>query len=588
MLRVIFTFMSDAPAKIVMPDDLAACHALIEQFACTVTSQTNTIEEMRHAYNKLESQYAAYVQGCYRNRSERYMDNPDQLRLDLGDTPDSADAAEGLAQAAEEAGHRVKGHIRRPRKPRDESLPDHLERYEVVADVPDDIKNCPEHGDRTLAGYDLTETLEFEPPKLRVRVTKYPKYVCPGQAECGVASPERPTGLVEGDRYDSSIGAEILTAKYGFHLPVYRQQDLFAGSGWTPSRSTLLNIMVACAFVIRPLVEHFKRAVLASDIVGTDDTRVTLLLPSTIPKLDAEDPKSRRIHEVFTDAVAEGRRSVSARMWAYRSVIEPLNVFDFTISRHRDGPVEMLSGFQGILQADCYGGYEGIATRSGGEIQRAACVAHARRKVFDSRKTYPVEASIVLAQFQQLYDIEDRAKTMSQQERYQLRQAEAAEVWVSFRRWLDSDAAKQVLGSSDLGKALGYLNNHWDQLQTYLSDGRVPIDNNEVEQLMKQIALGRKNWLFVGSVAAGERAADFFTLVSSALRNNLDVWAYIKDVLDRLLAGETDYASLRPDVWGQQHPESIRVYRIAERRDRADRKQFRREARRKSRRNSPT
>ena len=579
--------MSDAVAKIVMPNDLAACHALIEQFACTVTSQTNTIEEMRHEYEKLKSEYAAYVQHAYRNRSERYIDNPDQLRLDLGDTPDSADAAEGLTQAVEEAGHRVQGHFRRPRKPRNESLPEHLERYEVEVDVPDDIKNCPEHGDRKLAGYDLIETLEFEPPKLRVRVTKYPKYVCSGQAECGVASPERPTGLVEGDRYDSSIGAEIITAKYGFHLPVYRQQDLFAGSGWIPSRSTLLNILVACAFAIRPLVEHFKRAVLAGDIVGTDETRVTLLLPSAIPKLDAEDPKSRRIHEVFTEAVAEGRRSVTARMWAYRSIVEPLNVFDFTVSRHRDGPVEMLADFQGILQADCYGGFEGIAVRSDGDIRRAACVAHARRKVFDARTTYPVEASIVLAKFQQLYDIEDRAKTMSEQERRQVRQTEAAQVWASFGIWLESDAAKQVLGSSDFGKALGYLNNHWGQLQTYLSDGRVPIDNNDVEQLMKQIALGRKNWLFVGSVAAGERAADFFTLVSSALRNNVDVWAYIKDVLDRLLAGETDYAALRPDAWGQQHPESIREYRIAERRDRADRKQFRREARRKSRTTSP-
>jgi len=107
--------------------------------------------------------------------------------------------------------------------------------------------------------------------------------------------------------------------------------------------------------------------------------------------------------------------------------------------------------------------------------------------------------------------------------------------------------------------------------------------NNEVEQLMKQVALGRKNWLFIGSVAAGERAADFLTLVSSALRNDLDVWAYLKDVLDRLLAGETEYAALRPDTWRQAHPEAIREYRVTERRDRADRKQYRRAARRRSR-----
>jgi transposase len=571
-----FARVSKSVGKITIPNDLKACQALIEQLTCAN-------EELRQRYDKLESEYAAFVQKAYRNRSERYIDNPDQLRLDLGDTDDAADAAEGLAQAVEESGHRVREHTRRPRKPRDESLPEHLERYEVIADVPDDVKNCPEHGERELIGYDTTETLEFEPPKARVRVTKYPKYACKDKAECGVASPERPTGLVEGNRYGTSVAAQIITAKYGFHLPVYRQQDIFAGSGWTPARSTLLNILCACAFVIRPLIEHFKRAMLASGLVGTDDTKVTLLLPATIPKPDGDDPKSERIHEVFTKAIDEGRRSVTARMWAYRSLTEPLNVFDFTVSRHRDGPVDMLADFRGTLQADCYAGYEGIAVRSGGDIRRAACVAHARRKVFDARQTYPVESSVVLAKLQQLYDIEDHAKALTPEERARLRQTEAGPVWAALDEWRHGDAAKGILGSSNFGEALRYLNNHWEQLQVYLGDGRMPIDNNEVEQLMKQVAIGRKNWLFVGSVAAGQRAADFLTLVSSALRNDLDVWAYIKDVLDRLLAGETDYATLRPDVWRQSHPEAIREYRVTERRDRADRKQYRRAQRRRHR-----
>jgi transposase len=148
---------------------------------------------------------------------------------------------------------------------------------------------------------------------------------------------------------------------------------------------------------------------------------------------------------------------------------------------------------------------------------------------------------------------------------------------------MESKSATDVLPKSKLGEALGYLRNHWEPLQTYLSDGRIPMDNNEVEQLMKQVAIGRKNWLFIGSVPAGDRAADFLTLVSSAVRNDLDVWAYLKDVLDRLLTGDTDYAALRPDVWRQAHPEAIREYRVTERRDRADRKQLRRATRRRLR-----
>jgi transposase len=568
----------DATPEMTIPNDLAGCRALIEQLAFTVTS-------LRRENQELEAAYAELIQRAFRHRSERYLDDPNQLRLDLGGTADAADAAEGLTQAVEEAGLPVQAHTRRRHvcKPRNEALPEHLPRYEVEARVPEQTKHCPQHGERTLIGYDRVEKLEFERPKLRVRVTKYPKYACSGHADCGIASPERPTGLVEGDRYDTSVAAEIITAKYGFHLPVYRQQDLFAGSGWTPDRSTLLNLLVASAALLRPLAEHIQQVVLADDILGTDETRVTLLVPPAIPDVDANDPKSQRTHEVLSEAAAAGRRSVTARMWAYRGVNIPLNLFDFTVSRHRDGPDLMLAEFTGTLLADCYSGYQGITLRSDGRIRRAACNAHARRKIFAARDVYPLESSLVLAKFQQLYDVEDRAKTWSIDQRLALRQSESTAIWQSLGEWLESKPAADVLPKSKLGEALGYLRNHWEPLQTYLSDARIPMDNNEVEQLMKQVAIGRKNWLFIGSVPAGERAADFLTLVSSAVRNDLDVWAYLKDVLDRLLAGDTNYAALRPDAWKQAHPEAIREYRVTERRDRADRKQLRRAGRRRAR-----
>ena len=579
----------DATLNITIPNDLAGCRALIEQLISAVASQASAMDVLRREKQELEAAYAELVQRAFRHRSERYLDDPNQLRLDLGGTPDATDAAEGLIQAVEEAGLRVQAHTRRrhPRTPRSEALPGHLPRYEVEARVPEQTKHCPRHGERTLIGYDRVEKLEFERPKLRVRVTKYPKYTCSGHADCGIASPERPTGLVEGDRYDTSVAAEIITAKYGFHLPVYRQQDLFAGSGWTPDRSTLLNLLVASATLLRPLAEHLKQVVLTDGVLGTDETRVTLLVPPTIPDVDANDPKSQRTHEVLSEAAAAGRRSVSGRMWAYRGVNIPLNVFDFTVSRHRDGPDLMLAEFAGTVLADCYSGYQGITLRSDGRIRRAACNAHARRKVFDAREVYPLESSVVLAKFQQLYDIEDRARSASVEERLALRQSEAVPVWQSLGEWLESKPAANVLPKSKLGEALGYLRNQWEPLQTYLSDGAIPIDNNDVEQLMKQVAIGRKNWLFIGSVPAGDRAADFLTLVSSAVRNDLDVWAYLKDVLDHLLAGDTDYAALRPEAWRQAHPEAIRQYRVTERRDRADRKQLRRAERRHRRSQSP-
>ena len=235
--------------------------------------------------------------------------------------------------------------------------------------------------------------------------------------------------------------------------------------------------------MIRPLCEHLKRVVLTSGLLGTDDTRVTLLLPKNLPDPKAGDLKSLRIHEVFSEAVAAGKPSVSGRMWAYRGITVLLNVFDFTVSRHRDGPDAFLENFSGKLMADCYSGDQQIELRSRGEIQRAACAAHARRKVFDARESYPLESSVLLGQFHQLYDIEDRAKTWSADERQALRQQEAAPVWQSMRESLDGDAAANVLPKSNLGGALRYLRNHWEPLRLYLSDGLLPIDNNNVEQL---------------------------------------------------------------------------------------------------------
>jgi transposase len=561
-----------------LPDNLAACHALLVEQARTITQLHQRVQEQELAINEL-------LQRAFRHRGERYVEDPNQLKLDFGDTPEAADAAAGLAEAVQEAEILVKAYKRRkrvPRKPRNEQLPAHLPRYRVEVPASDEIKHCAQHGERKPIGFDEVETLEFERPKLKVRVMCYPKYVCENEPACGVAQPPREPGLVEGNRYGTSVAAEIVTGKCGYHLPIYREQDYFAGCGWTVDRSTLLNIFRASAELVRPLALYLRGEVLASGVIGTDDTRVTLLLPADIPEAKEGDAKSQRIHEVFTAARAEGRKSVSGRMWAYRSLTEPINVFDFTVSRHRDGPDEFLvaGGFVGKLLADCYSSYQGITLRSDSRIVRAACNAHARRKIFDAREHRPLLSTRFLAAYQELYDIEERGKFLSVGEREELRSLEARPVWQRMRELLDGPAASDVLPKEKFAEALGYLRNQWDALEVYLGDGRIPIDNNQAEQLMKQIALGRKNWLFFGSVAAGERMADLLTLVSSALRNDLDVWAYVKDVLDRLLAGSTDYASLRPDRWAASHPEHIRVYRADERRDRAAAQHHRRARRR--------
>ena len=203
----------------------------------------------------------------------------------------------------------------------------------------------------------------------------------------------------------------------------------------------------------------------------------------------------------------------------------------------------------------------------------AACWGHARRKVVEST-TYEPEGKQLLAMIQALYDVETRAKDMTWQDRQTLRLRESTIILKGIEDWLDTAPLSQVLPKSDFAEALRYIRNHWEALNVFVSNGWIPIDNNSVEQLMKQVAMGRKAWLFVCSVAGGEQSAQLMTLASSARRHDLEVWSYVKDVLDQLLAGSTDYHSLLPDVWKQTHPLAVREYRVAERRDKAERKQL--------------
>jgi hypothetical protein len=387
--------------------------------------------------------------------------------------------------------------------------------------------------------------------------------------------------LVQGDRFDASVGVEVVGAKYFYHMPFYRQQDMFAGSGWTPSRSTLSNIESQVEFALRPLAEYLRSFLKTDQTVGCDDTGVLLITPQGMPDL-SEHPRGTRIGEVLAKAIADGKPSINANMWGYYASRLPVVAFDFTVSRHRDGPDDLLSDFQGNLIGDCWSGFQKINVRSDWRITFAACWAHARRKIDECRSAFPIQVAKLESLIRMLYDVEDQIKTLDDAERLSRRQSLSRHVLGLIEQYLESDAMSKlkVLPKSNLGLAAGYVRRHWEALNRFTEDSTIPIDNNDCEQLMKRVAVGRKNWLFKGSVAAGERAANLMTIVGSAIRNDLDVAAYLHDVLQRALDGETNWQAMAPHVWKVEHPESIRVYRQDERRQAADRKRNRRARRR--------
>lgn len=602
-----------------LPNDLKAAHAMIAalrsqvddcdrtiQQQATELHQKNTelslkdnlIEEQAHSVLELKADadkldekvtelnlmIEKLLKQLYGRKSERRLDGEGQLYLNFGEQP-TPEVISALEEAIREARQIVdeadkeKQQRRRQRpKQSDRKFPEHLPRYEKVVDLPEARRQG-----LVLIGYDEVETLECTAAELKVRVTRYAKYAHPVDKSQGIKSPQRPTGLVEGDRFDASIGVEVVASKYFYHLPFYRQQDMFAGSGWTPSRSTLQSLEAAVEFSLRPLAAYLRQVLKQDSCVGCDDTGVLLVTPKVLPDL-AGHPRADRISEVLEAAIKKDKPSIKANFWGYYAARLPVVAFDFTVSRHRDGPDDVLSDFEGHLIGDCWSGFQKIDMRSESRITFAACWSHARRKFDECRSAFPTQAARLESLIRMLFDVEDQIKEFDDSERLARRHSISRHVLDLIKEYLDSEAmtSPQVLPKSNLGQAASYVRRHWEALCRFTEEASVPIHNNDCEQLMRHVATGRKNWLFKGSVAAGERAANLLTIVASAIRNDLDVRAYLDDVLRRVLAGETDWSALTPHAWKAAHPDKVRAYRTDERRSAADRKRTRRARRRTS------
>ncbi|MEZ6133433.1 MAG: transposase [Pirellulaceae bacterium] len=286
-----------------------------------------------------------------------------------------------------------------------------------------------------------------------------PYSLAPGQPQCGLKSPERPVGIVEGDRYDASLAVAIANNKFGYYLPYYRMQDIFASSGWTPSRSTLDNIIDGLEFIVQPLVGLMWQRVLSDLGVGIDDTNVTLLMPNAIPEVKEDDTpeqqlKTRRLIDKMLEAQKKGEASLNAKMWVYSGLVnQPYNLFDFRVSRHRDGPAEVLGDYSGHVMADCYSGNLSVILGGWVEDDSHGLLVDARRHMHEARINFAKETALPLALMAQLYDIERRAVDYTAKQRYELRQQDSVMILARLRQWLDGpiagDALPKQVGQGD-------------------------------------------------------------------------------------------------------------------------------------------
>ena len=409
-------------------------------------------------------------------------------------------------------------------------IPDDLPEEEVIHELPEEERLCPHDGEpMPLIRYETSKQLEFVPAKVKVLVHKRAVYACPRKHdEAQLLTAPKPPQPIEKGLAGPGLLAAMAVGKFGDHLPAYRLEDILSRHQIEIRRSTIYDWLSGVADLVAPLVDLMKQRVLRSKVIHTDDTQVKLI-----------------------DKSLRGTRL--ARFWAYLGDADhPYTVYDFTETRQRAGPQAFLQGFQGYLQADAYGGYDGVYLESEGAIQEVACWAHCRRYWWKAREQDAARAHHVLAVINRLYDIEratvdgDRPSSWHHAQRAE----HAVPLLTELKQWLDKE---HFLPKSLIGKAATYTRNQWDALNRYLEDGDLAIDNNAAERAMKQVAIGRKNWLFVGSPLAGNRAARLMSLIASCKDNRVEPWGYLRGVFTQLPLG-TDPLALLPDRWLLQNP----------------------------------
>jgi transposase len=506
--------------------------------------ENETIKQENDLLRQELERYRRYVYG---RRSER-LDDPGQGHLfELDENgEDVPDAPPDIPVAAA------------PRKPRQSRKLDfsRLPQVRIEHDVPEAVKTCSCCGrPKARIGEDERRELEFIPARLEVRLHVLPKYAC-SHCHDGVASPAGPERPLSGCIAGAGLLSQLLISKFIDHLPLYRFEDITVRYGLHLPRATLCDWVRNSAELMRPLYDLQKQLVLLSPVIWTDDTPVKAL-GGDVPG------------------------SLTTRFWLYHGDDgHPYDVYDFTTSRKRDGPATFLAGFAGYLQADAYSGYDGLYLGSQSAIREVACWAHARRKFYDARSSSPGNAGLILEAIRRLYDVEDRARELPVEVRQALRARESVPILERLRGDLER-LAEQALPKSALGQALTYARNQWAALCSYTEDGRLTIDNNVAERRLRDQAIGRKNWLFLGNVDAGPRAAVLSTIMAGAKRHRLEPWAYVKDVLMTLSVNSERVADLLPDRWGQSHPEHVLTHRLEESREKARRRDARRAERRK-------
>jgi transposase len=532
-----------------LPDDTETLKGMIRELLALLQNREQELSGVQQRLDQL-------LRRLYGPKAEHFR--PDQPNLFDG-SAEPAPMPSAPAEPAPVVRTRV-GHGRR-------RLPADLVREPVVHDVPEAEKVCPCcQSPRVKMGEETSEQLDYRPAKLFVRVHVRLKYACPkclkaaspsstdsrsstspsvdrsstastpsptDSASSHIVVASKPVQPIDKGLPGPGLLAHVITSKYVDHQPLHRQESMLARYGVELSRSTLADWMAAAAEVLKPLYKLMLTEVLLSRVVGTDETRVPVLQPGL-------------------------KQTKSGRLWIYvGDRNHPYLVYDYTPTKARAGPGEILKNYQGFLQADAANVFDGFY-RPGGIVE-VGCMAHARRYFFEARETDAARSAEALTRIRDFYLIEDEARDLITRQvlvgddadaiRLRLRQERTKEKLAAFAAWL-ADQAPRVLPKSPIGHAIAYARRHWIALNRFSEHGFLNIDNNASERALRAVALGRKNFLFAGSDKGGQTAAILYTATQTCRRHGIDPFVYLQDVLTRLPNSPLDdWPQFLPDRW---------------------------------------
>lgn len=473
--------------------------AILQQMLVDLTAQLDKTNRLLRQL--LEARHGA--------RSEQL--SPDQLNLFLQqlkkeqDGDNGSDAEDDDPPPSAGSGEDTGAGRPRGRRP----LAPHLKRQRVEHDLSEAEKHCAEcEQDLRLIGEETSERYEYIPARFVVIEDVCKKYAC----ECTVKTATKPPQPIAKSAAGASLLAQVIVGKLADHLPVHRQGKMMRRLGVDIADQTMCGWLQQSAELLTPLYEQLKQFVLSSKVTGTDDTPVRVLDRS----LKATTRK--------------------ARFWPYTGDREhPGVVFDYTPTRERAGPEEFLKDYRGYLQADAYVAYDSFFTDPERGLMEVACWAHTRRHFHEALDNDAARMGVVLAYIAKLYGVEKTAREggVVGEDLRLLRQQGSAPVLEQLHAYLQK-ISSEVLPKSEAGRAVAYALKNWEALTRYIGDGDLPIDNNHTERSLRGIAVGRNNWLFVGSDRAGKAMAILRSFVSTCELVKIDPFAWFEDVLGRI------------------------------------------------------